>query len=460
MIDMNASYYRPRAYEDVYRWCYELHKPGDPANPIQNTAIFVVHGMGNQEWAETAAELRSGFETAIEEIASREDPSTVCRNTFLKEHQTPFIQEGYWADYTSMKAMFPGIWKLFDKGEKIYFATTVSKELSNLGAIKKWYKEQLGRLPSLKLKNELTGGSSVLACLLYRAIMFPGKILIGFFHHCWKDTFTNVLGDVKNYIEPVGPMQRAFIQRIDYKIGEQFLRLIGLDWDFRPLPSWKCHSCDSKCLIFDRVVWVAHSLGSVISYNTLADITAKAVGILQSADSTKEQKAGANRFFSCLVAFVTLGSPLDKVAFLFGSKTIKEWDRTHMPRDFKWVNYFHVFDPVSGPLRHRVIVGPDTAQPIINTTMSRFWRIPFCAHTQYWNDTGTLQDILSFVFDTINPARLNMSCNLHWKVFQTIFIWTAITLLIAGIPVGILVSILWLIDLSPIQMIEWIASIP
>lgn len=74
-FDLPSSYKRPRAYwKDFYQW-HLSQVPDDIEfrhekikNPARWNAVFVVHGMGMQRWAETAVELRSGFENALEDI--------------------------------------------------------------------------------------------------------------------------------------------------------------------------------------------------------------------------------------------------------------------------------------------------------------------------------------------------------------------------------------------------------
>ena len=60
-----ATYKRPRAWEKVYQW--HLGQVPD-SDPSKESAIFVVHGMGKQSWAETSATLRAKMEDALEAI--------------------------------------------------------------------------------------------------------------------------------------------------------------------------------------------------------------------------------------------------------------------------------------------------------------------------------------------------------------------------------------------------------
>ncbi|HKZ42125.1 MAG TPA: hypothetical protein VJ044_14265, partial [Candidatus Hodarchaeales archaeon] len=60
-------------------------------------AVFVVHGMGMQRWAETAVELRSGFEDALEAIFKWQDAN--AKRPEARKIPAPYIHEGFWADY-------------------------------------------------------------------------------------------------------------------------------------------------------------------------------------------------------------------------------------------------------------------------------------------------------------------------------------------------------------------------
>ncbi len=68
---------RPAAYDirpDRFQWHFRLipsriSKAGKSIpNPFRDTAVYVVHGIGEQRYAETAAELRIGFEDAVDEV--------------------------------------------------------------------------------------------------------------------------------------------------------------------------------------------------------------------------------------------------------------------------------------------------------------------------------------------------------------------------------------------------------
>jgi hypothetical protein len=219
-----------------------------------------------------------------------------------------------------------------------------------------------------------------------------------------------VLNDVRLYCSPRGMVERAIVQRIDYRVGEAFLKLIGLNWDFRPLDAEDKYKVDDKPAEFNRVFWVAHSLGSVISYNVLSDIFARADILAQSGN--KEQKDGVNKFWDSLQRFITIGSPLDKIAVLFGKKVLRPWPERMFIKDEKkreeankdlnnflknwWVNYYHFLDPVSGALSNKLVC-PVNQMPN-NYHLLNIFRIPGLAHVDYWKDKTFLNYLLSRFF--------------------------------------------------------------
>jgi hypothetical protein len=148
---------------------------------------------------------------------------------------------------------------------------------------------------------------------------------------------------------------------------------------------------------------VAHSLGTVISYNVLSDLFQRASEV--EREGTSQQKKGVVKFRRALRRFVTLGSPLDKIAFMFGKDVLRPWPnvpRTSLlegaetidgERDW-WINFYHVLDPVSGALSNQLICG---AVPPANYHIGLL-KIPGLAHISYWRDSETLQFLLSRVY--------------------------------------------------------------
>lgn len=232
---------------------------------------------------------------------------------------------------------------------------------------------------------------------------------------------TQFIADIRLYVDPRGMIEHAVVQRIDYRIGEQFLRMLGLDWDFREIEKEDdLIKASGVPVTFERIIWVSHSLGTVISYNVLSDLFYRAIKLSTTGD--KKQKEGVEKFKKGLRRFVTLGSPLNKVAFLFGCKSLRPWPQQQrdsllyggekltkddlklltnglsnnqtLQKEEWWINFYSVFDPVSGSLGHKLITGrthPINLQmrPCVSSL------IPGLAHVQYWSDSKrTLRYIL------------------------------------------------------------------
>lgn len=132
-------------------------------------------------------------------------------------------------------------------------------------------------------------------------------------------------------------------------------------------------------------------------------------------------------FREAMTRFVTMGSPLDKVALLFGEKAIlkpwkqewrkgflnhgevyeslmPEWIANLQTEEEKkaekenakewWVNFYHYFDPVSGSLESKYLFGND---PPANFHSRSGW-IPGLSHNAYWKDPRILRYIVSRAF--------------------------------------------------------------
>ncbi len=135
----------------------------------------------------------------------------------------------------------------------------------------------------------------------------------------------------------------------------------------------------------------------------------KAAELQQTGDD--EQKAGVSLFRHALSRFVTMGSPLDKVAFLFKKRSLVPWPDTGRrallidgetlaskdPAETEWwVNFYHVLDPVSGALDSSFICGD---QPPTNIHI-RSGLLPGFAHVAYWKDRTALRFILGRTYGT------------------------------------------------------------
>ncbi|MEJ2720578.1 MAG: hypothetical protein P8181_05485 [bacterium] len=388
---------RPRAYETgVYPWNYRripktIQTPdGEIEHPGRSCAVFVVHGMGDPQWAVTAAGLRSGFEDAFEAMAAWQRKhlrAPRAKAAQLRPLPPPYIREGYWADYTDLEATFPEDWEFLNERQRAFFSCLWRSRTVSTSRTYGWFLRQ-----QLRLLNPLViFGVGPLAWLLYWPLSIITLVTLTAARIRYRTVLDAFLSDVRLYLDPQGVVEKAIVQRIDYRVGRSFMQMIGLDWEFRQLPDDELLSSSGIPVKFERVVWVSHSLGSVISYNVLSDLFYRAALLARQGDP--EQQRGVEVFRASLRRFVTMGSPLDKVAYLFGKGALRPWPvesrralldggetlESEQPAEDRewWVNFYHSFDPVSGVLSDRLICGES---PPTNVHMG-LWHLPGFAHT-------------------------------------------------------------------------------
>jgi len=469
---LSERYKRPRAYDDkVYEWHIgrvpkktTTIKGEVVDNPALKNAIFLVHGMGDQQWGETTALLRVGFEVALEKIG--EQPDVTLKPP--EETPPPYIGEGYWADYDNLKKNFPDDWAVLDKVKRKFFSYLwLRRSISAVRTIGFFLKQQV-KLIHPRVIREI----HLIAWLLYiplQVVMPFGLFMLFLFA---PRVVARILGDVRLYVAPQGMVERAIVQRVDKRIGSAFLRLIGLNWDFAEVPDDEKILRNGKPIVFDRIVWVAHSLGTVISYNILSDLFHRAA-VLEK-EGTQEQKEGVAKFRDCLRRFITLGSPLDKIAYLFKENSLRPWPKTSRVdlvsagktgaaqqdtrklRDF-WVNFYHVLDPVSGALSNSLICGDD---PPMNFH-TRLLRVPGLAHISYWHDNKTLMYILSRVYGPdflpLEPMKQRSALGLTLLALFGYLVWAFLIVLLVLLIIGLVSNLVgWA---SGASAIDWVKEI-
>ena len=210
------------------------------------------------------------------------------------------------------------------------------------------------------------------------------------------------LGDVVIYVASykVSEFQeiRNAIQKTVFEVGKQIVAAT------EPPTPLDAKRGPNERLVYDKLIFVGHSLGSVVTYDL---INALIVWDRTSCD-------GHHSFVDRIERLITFGSPLDKTAFLFRLQTSSDHHYREVMaglmqpmivdyklRPFAWVNLFSHLDPVSGSLAYydlpeteklpdgsdRVVDLPSGARRIINQpdpACTVFGR----AHLQYW--TGDL----------------------------------------------------------------------
>lgn len=147
-------------------------------------------------------------------------------------------------------------------------------------------------------------------------------------------------------------------------------------------------STEKKSYLYSQIVIVGHSLGSVLAYDTLNAILNQ-----DKLDHDKLQAAKRTQ------ALITLGSPLDKVAFLFRQKAQHAFSRDVLSAAYQplildyrnrprwWINVFCRCDIISGSLEYYDDPQCANSEPrrVRNyVDPYRGWNV-VKAHTDYWN---------------------------------------------------------------------------
>ncbi len=363
-------------------------------NPGKTSCIFLVHGIGDQLQTETAVLLRSGFEDALikisewqegaKEVGSTEDKKRLVDLPNPQDLAPPFIKEGYWADYPDIEKTFKEECEKFSENELKFLKGLWKKRVYSSLKTYWWFIKKQFKLITMGPQGRF------FAWLMYFPLQITSFVSLTFIAVKAPRILNNFLADVRMYVEPKGSVERAIVQRIDWRVKNDFMTLLGLDTDFRVLKE-KMNVVREK-FVFKRVIWVVHSLGTVVSYNVLSDLFHKSIEIENDLNSSQEQLEGVRIFKKSLRRFVTIGSPFDKMAYLFRETSLRLWPgiprhelldggedwKARFPGGDKkktsneedrewWFNFYHVLDPVSGALDSEYIF---RGKPPVNRTSS------------------------------------------------------------------------------------------
>jgi len=308
--------------------------------------------------------------------------------------------------------------------------------------------------------------------------------------------FAESLADVRIYCEPQGSVEYAMVQRIDRVVGERFLRLLGLDWDFNELPAAKKLRISGTAHEFDYVTWIAHSLGSIISYNVVSDILHRVKEketLLKEKSTTRQEKLNEadiilqhnlERVKTGLHRFYTIGSPLFYIYILFPG-VLRPWEidsKEEIEKSNKswWINFFHAWDPVSTRLT-QIAKKDETAleKPLIKRDLQKrdnelhryfaiaedrhsdLLRIPGKAHVDYWGDTNILKYIISRTYGKEvckhQPHFLSNKKGTFWRNFLLVLFSVIIIAAIVAAIVWIVFGggFMWLVR----ALVKWIKGL-
>lgn len=187
------------------------------------------------------------------------------------------------------------------------------------------------------------------------------------------------VGDVAAYISPFKASKFQALRDTVQKVGNDVASLV-LGFTAAPIPA------------YEKVIFVGHSLGSVLAYDTLNAMINKDLTALEPHNVVERVRA-----------LITFGSPLDKTAFLFRNQanTLSDPLREQMVAasqplildykfrnpEFKWTNIHAPQDVISGALDYYDDAGhPAYASRRVINVVDHDAKIPLMAHVQYWNN--------------------------------------------------------------------------
>jgi hypothetical protein len=143
-------------------------------------------------------------------------------------------------------------------------------------------------------------------------------------------------------------------------------------------------------LVYDRVIVVGHSLGSVIAYDGLNRL------ILEDGAAAPDQVL---HVVDRTPLFLTFGSPLNKTAFIFGAQghgtteareslaaSVQPLIQDYKFRPDQWINIYSPWDIISGYLDLYDLPGSTSSKKVKNLADPEATTL-LMAHTEYWNDS-------------------------------------------------------------------------
>jgi hypothetical protein len=203
--------------------------------------------------------------------------------------------------------------------------------------------------------------------------LWPFLILIAF---QVRILFVQYVGDVAAYISPD---QLDRFNEIRRKIKEQARETAAAIYSAKDLQGGGYE--------YGEIALVGHSLGSVISYDTLNRLV-------------KDDEAAGNPrdVLGRTKLLLTFGSPLDKTSFVFALHgkeatatrealvaAVQPLIQDYRYRPFRWVNIWSPNDVISGKLDYYDADPPNPQRRVINEPDPEC-TTPLLAHTEYWKN--------------------------------------------------------------------------
>ena len=205
------------------------------------------------------------------------------------------------------------------------------------------------------------------------------------------------VGDVTAYIAAHTASKFYELRQQIWKTAMKVARAV-----YRAKEEQESGSTQNSRFLYDKIIVVGHSLGSVIGYDVLN-------GLLLEDEFSKDPLKVVSR----TRMFLTFGSPLDKTAFLFRTQAdmcspvrevaaaavqpmIQDYD--HRPEE--WVNLYSKSDIISGALDYYdtpdkhdkkgnalipVPPVPPAMRKPVNNLRDPDARTPLAAHVEYWD---------------------------------------------------------------------------
>jgi len=232
-----------------------------------------------------------------------------------------------------------------------------------------------------------------------------GGIYVYYLHYF----LVEYVGDVAIYVSShkVSKFQevRTAIQKTVFSVGRQV-------YEARTQLKSGAH-------LYDEVIIIGHSLGSVISYDLLNQLI---IWDQKGCDGSHDVVGRTTRL-------ITFGSPLDKTAFLFRTQVSPEHhyrealagveqplilDYRLRPASFKWINIYSSADVVSGKLIYYDL--PEQASsPVMSKSMKSevnkvinvkaIGLVPILAHIQYWSKSDLRTTLQQAVWEVEPPIK-------------------------------------------------------
>jgi hypothetical protein len=414
----------------------------------RNTAILIVHGIGNQIPLESIDQFGRGliqsfkhvFKTSLKvshHVVPKDDGNgSYWMDNVLRievEGQPHFIDlyEYYWAHYTEDKANWTDL-NAWLQGV-VNGAKTFYRRNGELGKVYKdqsvFFNDKSGKFNVFsywffisfisKIFLMLDGFMQGLLWLIERIPFFGsiGKWLIDKYSKTLVSKFTNVVGDVVVY-NVIDPKHRFYETRKTILDGAvKSLRYLIEKVDEKQSKG------DDKKLYYESVIVGGHSLGSQVSYDAINRFNllmnqAKVAHYDNEGKCTLPYRKG-RKIESQLRGFFTFGSPLDKIVFFlrenvsdkqyvrqqlishfhgfkqreynFPKKILNSNQYTEIENELKrflddiqWRNYFDNDDYVSG--------GLDYYEKLTNIDC-KFGKGLF-THSNYWDSKKFYDDII------------------------------------------------------------------